>query len=1322
MITTKEFNISNKSYINKDFATIYPELISIVKNLTNRWDPETSNESDPGIVLLKLLAFRSDVDSYNTDKNMLENFAVSATQETSMRNLCELVGYNMGYYKAATTTIAFTYTGTDATFTLKALETVVSDIDNSISFVLTENCSIPGRNQTQTVTAIQGTKKSLTVLGSSTITLDNITNNRIYFPEAYVAENGVFIKGGNGLSADTTGYWTKVNNLNNKLAGYKYFKFSYDSVEGLPYIEFPNDIADLIGDGLTIDYIVTDGINGNIPINFITTIQSPTTLSVTDNLGNTISFEGDNNGGVLTIKNTTAATNGSDKETVTEAYNNLKKIVGTFDTLVTCRDYRNAIYNLYDNSTPLVSNCQVTDRRDDYNYSSLIQTFSSSGELTTINEIKDDAGNKLITPYDICLYPLQNINTYINYNLSFKPESSTDVTQNIELGLEDNKTISHDYKYLSFSDQTKKNNFDQIYCFKNYYKLNAKITTTYKVDTYERLEIINNITVALKNKFNAREVDYGYELSFDMLLETIEEADERIKSVSLMEPEIKTVAMNGYYNSSDLNLNNGEVVIIPYYNDEDEEVLTDTSREIYTNLCAKNILAGRVSLFNYDDRFSFDFGQEIVDSNTPMVLNSIEHIETHANISIKNGKDYKLKSNEVIQLIGPNLVNEINYTYGINYHYENTNEENYIYEKAYDSAPKLLNEYLTYYTKNEDGSYSVVTDPVTTDWESYYVRKSQDIAYIVADTEHELTSGELLYINYIDSNDVEYYIEYTANTVNTYILKNNIKKLVSSESNVKNIFKSNFDIKDIETKADWNSERARYMNTPIYKTINGEYVKFFTLGVNESLAKRKLSEVTLSGERIPCYWLTNDSKNRILWDEDGSYLLQENEYFFYSDANYTDLVSLGSGTILKKGNSSIAQINLDEGNWIVEKVNVVDILENGGLLALKNKWVALYSKSDDGFKIIENQILTLTTNDTINISQDVSLDNTFESLVNKPEIVYKLSTEDSLTTLNNYNIVGDDYCWKIKSRLDLNCGPNLEQALLDNQVIKVYYSNTFGGTTITGSSEKPIYIKTSSLLQTAGRDNISLIVVATDGSSTYPVCLYNYYKDSDHSINRTSLSNYVSLTIKNSQINGKDKLELTIPNINTNNFNTTFKDAICMIYVSYSSDDTKTEIELPISIENATISLYNDDSELSSIKSGLNIIKIVPNTNKELIKLTLDATGVASDILANITFGQLNIINSGLNPDLMLDKYTTSTFSAEEKVLTSLKKLATVSGKDIFYYNFIPNNSKIIDFTDEDYFASPYCLFNYNNIANKFVISEIDFENSDIDVAKSSRV
>ena len=165
MITKTDLQISNKSYTNLDFASIYPELLDLVKTLTNRWDPTVSNESDPGNVLLKLAAFIGDKTNYHIDKNTLEMFLPSATQNTSVRNIAQLNGYNPKYYLSATTDISFTFQGTvdqlplsgDHYINFPKYTTTVKSEDGTIVYTLLDDCKLVQRNVTTVVPAIEGT-------------------------------------------------------------------------------------------------------------------------------------------------------------------------------------------------------------------------------------------------------------------------------------------------------------------------------------------------------------------------------------------------------------------------------------------------------------------------------------------------------------------------------------------------------------------------------------------------------------------------------------------------------------------------------------------------------------------------------------------------------------------------------------------------------------------------------------------------------------------------------------------------------------------------------------------------------------------------------------------------------------------------------------------------------------------------------------------------------------------------------------------------------------------------------------------------------------
>lgn len=100
-------NVSDASFTNKDFNTIYPELLDLVKKLSNKWDPSLSNESDPGVLLLKLNAIIADKNNYNIDKNILECFPSSVTQEGNARRLYDSLGYRMHWYKSAIVDVDF---------------------------------------------------------------------------------------------------------------------------------------------------------------------------------------------------------------------------------------------------------------------------------------------------------------------------------------------------------------------------------------------------------------------------------------------------------------------------------------------------------------------------------------------------------------------------------------------------------------------------------------------------------------------------------------------------------------------------------------------------------------------------------------------------------------------------------------------------------------------------------------------------------------------------------------------------------------------------------------------------------------------------------------------------------------------------------------------------------------------------------------------------------------------------------------------------------------------------------------------------------------
>ena len=339
----------------------------------------------------------------------------SAAQEESMRKLCSMLGYDMKYYQSAETTATIKFIGQttsggflklDDTNTLEQLElprfTPLKDATGQIVYTTTQAYAFTATNTINEIPCIEGDVVQCSANSSNIISITNLTDNfRYYLPETQIAENGIFIFNiANGKQNEEP--WTKVNNLNTQVLGSHVFKFGFDSKEMRPYIQFPEDIATIIEDGLLIYFTRTSGVNGNIKVGTLSTLEGPT---ITIN-NNTITVSSE----LFSVTNKNAATNGTNAETLTNAYNNYKKTIGTFDTLVTCRDYMNKIYQLYDeNNNPLVSNIIVSDIRDDINRAYQLCSFNEFGISYTDYSLKEDATTDKISNFDLVFYPFKTV-------------------------------------------------------------------------------------------------------------------------------------------------------------------------------------------------------------------------------------------------------------------------------------------------------------------------------------------------------------------------------------------------------------------------------------------------------------------------------------------------------------------------------------------------------------------------------------------------------------------------------------------------------------------------------------------------------------------------------------------------------------------------------------------------------------------------------------------------------------------------------------------------------------------------------------------------
>ena len=1292
MINENEIQISNKSYINKDFASIYPELLDLAKKMSRRWDPETSNESDPGIVLLKLLGFVGDKLNYNVDKNVLECFMPSCTQESSMRKLCDMLGYEMGYYIAPEAQVTFSYSGDEDNWpegvTFPALSTSVSDDGESVFYVLTEGLSMPvkGDREPRSAPAIQGTVSTLSAGDSQTIGLENLDdNNRVYFPVTGVAQNGVFVSNVNtDGTVPTSDFWRRSVNLNVEQVGSKVFKFGYDSSRGLPYIEFPDDIASLIGDGLLIRYVVTNGVSGAVSAGMLTRLSSPKEAKVGEK---TYSFvtdpdEASSDSPVnLVVNNPSASTPGANPETIDEAYNSFKRRIGTFDTLVTCRDYANFIYNMELSGQPVVSNVQVSDRRDDINRSWRVVTLTPNGQATVNANIENPEFGKDGNALDantLCLYLFQPYvsNTEAGFAASFRSQGTTP-RQEIVQEVESSATASHDYAGYGKSSIDRTNDIAAV---KNYMTLEAKLTTTYKVNAAEAADIETNVKRALVRDYNMRKVDWGYEIPYESLLKTIQGADKRISSVSLAEPELTT-------RIAYVDPQTAEVPFMSY---------SEGKSNPYVDIMSKNILSGRIPLFDYDDSFEFDFGQ----SSDGGITKQARKVAT---AFVKQGdfsNEYTLRANEVVQFLRPALSDVITYTAYVHYAYVNP-----------ENTP------------------------------------------IAADSDYKLGDGEYLAVSYTDTEG-----------------RKQDKVYVPGD-----IIKPNFELKPAKENTDSEDSEGKYLIK-----VNGKtYVSGITEG-SDSIAIRRLNSFTLSKTPYYCYWLMDNADNELFDasdEKDGTFekVLGDNEYFFYTDASFRSMATLGSGT-------TIRFVGFPDGMvWRAPSMDLSEAL-GGGLLSLRDKWQYFDFRSlPDNASITaqENEILTLVEGDSVSVTPasgdgTASLKispNSFGGIdLGTVKVSYSMS-DGTKGTLANVSL-GTDYEWQARTRLDLDLGPSSPQVLQDGHFVCVYPMGGEGdsmepsakATVYAGGDVKELPDEVSTvfkkdeymtgeltltvknvgklmcnyLLQASGSWNIDLKapipsmaevpdkdeegkVVRYWQKFDYPVSFYGFdCKDGLIGDISRDENGFGVLGFSNDTEEGSDP--------NTYSFDLPQIGKECIV-AFYWIPDANSSGSLKLTVKSGETDgkaeLYNISEDPSgdkeiTLRDGLNNVRFVPNDNMvyaSKVTLTL-SSGSGRLVVARPRF------YDGYNPALNLEAFGDST--KDKVAIALLKEIRGVSEYEVdgeqrsmFMYSASIANSDMLDVKDA---TSPYSFYEYNNVANKFTISEIDFESSDISVVRSSRL
>jgi len=961
---------SGISYTNKDFNSIYSEELDMVKELTPKWDPTISNESDPGVVLLKENAIIADKENYQIDKNVLETFPISVSQYGNARQLYDALGYEMKWYRSATTKISYSYKkdlGENITIPVKKFTMVTDSTGEYVYTLIDPEEEIREKGKVYIANAIEGVIVNFEINGYNIVTLNALDADfRLYFNDSMVAENGIFIYNYDASDPDTSvangEEWVKVHNLESHDSGQKIFSFGVIPNSNTCFVQFPQDIAELIGNGLIIKYIQSHGEAGNIPSNTIDSFRE----ELKDSADVIVNSED------ITVYNPYSTFDGSDPESLRSAYKNYKKTIGSFDTLVTCRDYENAIYNIVDSSNnPVASNAVVSDRTNDINNSHKVITLTLEGNDKELVVDQTDSKPNM-TAFDLGLYILAPMSNVIDAKRYAKSFTVNDNYPEIEQVI--NPIEPDEYSYLSlcqhdFIDTTPET--PKPFIIKNFYDLKGKLLTYAKVTKEDAKDIKSKVENALYKNFNAREVNFGEPIEYDYLIEVIKGADPRIKSVILDEPSYEAYIM--FSNEKEGTADSANTIIL-----SDTAQLSSERNAILATLIAN----GNCQLYNFTEDFDFKFGQEI-----QSIHKDIETIKTLASITLSSA-GHEVQPNEHIMLTSPSYVPTKTYTYHVEY-------------KNNGSAISK-------------GTVSTIDREINLKWQS---------------------SG----------------------------------RTVEETLPIGSVIKSSID-------------------------IEGNMSSYAILGQADTIELMELNQITFNGSstvkvnNLNCYWLLNNSTNTLFEKDETtsndtktySYVLDQDEYFLYTDADKNGLVILGSGTkieIQTRGNLtydiSCPVISLDVDN-------VTEELEDIDWYNFIAPITSLNLIEQDFIIASEGAVVKFNDNREEDPAESLSIDNKYKPLENGQKIIIGTTPYASTSTVQ----------YSIRSRLDLNSSTVAPQLLKAGQSVTVSVHSTPAAQPATIGSGNFILFNTPVIR--SGGESVDMTALDSAGKVTYPASMVSF--------------------------------------------------------------------------------------------------------------------------------------------------------------------------------------------------------------------------------------
>ena len=413
MINNSDLNKTR--YTHRDYDSIKSDLINAIPSLTQEWT--NREESDPGIVLIKLMAMFGDTLSYNIDKIALELYLSSVTQRKNVSKILALLGYKTHWYRSGRVLAhvrlisEYDEDGNREHTILVPYQTSFNANGISYTVVGKDEIDIYSSSSSVPVELVEGSPINLSFNQSS------LVNNRYYFNRPNVDETEIRLE----IEGSSSVQCRLIDSLYLAADGsIVYYEFNVDEYDR-PYIQLVDNWQDIVRSSddvvFNLSYILSSGANGNITSNAFAEVygakEGNTFGLIITNLPNTTNYYKDG------VNIDTFNSPGYDPQTVDEAKKDGSFYTFTHDTLVSSSDYEKACRRVNNITIAKLVDAQVIIN-DDLNLEELIHRALDNFTEVAVEE--DDPSNPgttvtnyYLSPYQVILYlAYKNFNQEMN--------------------------------------------------------------------------------------------------------------------------------------------------------------------------------------------------------------------------------------------------------------------------------------------------------------------------------------------------------------------------------------------------------------------------------------------------------------------------------------------------------------------------------------------------------------------------------------------------------------------------------------------------------------------------------------------------------------------------------------------------------------------------------------------------------------------------------------------------------------------------------------------------------------------------------------------